>query len=136
VLNLFYFKITRFVEEGKNMRKLFILIMIVAAIAIFTGFQNRGGANQKCNCQFVEESLEDISKIKVGMTRKDLLKSFGEEGGISTKTQKHYVYNKCMFIKIEVKFASDGNAQNKSVESPDDKIIEISKPYLEYVIAD
>ncbi len=118
------------------MRKLFILIMIVAAITIFTGFQNGVSENQKCDCQFVGESLENISKIKVGMTRKDLSKFFGEEGGISTRTQKHYVYNKCMFIKVEVKFAAVGDAQNKTVESVDDKIIEISKPYLEYAIAD
>ena len=118
------------------MRKLFILIMIVAAMTVFTGFQNRVSENQKCDCQFVGESLENISKIKVGITRKDLLKSFGEEGGISTRTQRHYVYNKCMLIKVEVKFASVGDAQNKSVESMDDKIIEISKPYLEAAIID
>lgn len=118
------------------MRKLFILIMIVAATTIFTGFQNHVSENQKCDCQFVGQSLENISKIKVGMTRKDLLKSFGEEGGISTRTQRRYVYNECMFIKVEVKFAAVGDAQNKLVESVDDKIIEISKPYLEAVIID
>jgi hypothetical protein len=70
------------------------------------------------------------------MTRREVLKIFGEEGGISSRTQNHYVYNKCSFIKVDVKFEPVGNEKDKLSESPDDKLIEISKPYLEYAIND
>ena len=118
------------------MQKLFTLLVIAGAITIFTTNKVRSGESQKCDCQFIEESLRNTNKIKIGMTRKELLESFGEEGGISTRTQRNYVYNKCRYIKVEVKFSPVGNKQNKFVESLDDKIIEISKPYLEYSIVD
>lgn len=118
------------------MRKLFILIVIAAAIALFTGFQFHSNENQKQNCQFIQESLNDISRIKIGMTRSDLLKVFDTEGGIYTRTQNHYVYKKCMFIRVDVKYSPVGGEQNSFAESPDDKIIEISKPYLGYSIMD
>jgi hypothetical protein len=118
------------------MQKIFILFSIVLTITFLTGFQARTSGNRKGNCDFIEESLRNISELKVGMKRKDLLVNFGEEGGISSRSQKHYVYNKCSFIKINVRFEPVGNATDKLNESPDDKIIEISKPYLEYEITD
>lgn len=118
------------------MRKLFVLIIAAITVTIFAGFKNHSGENQTGDCRFIGESLKDISEIKVGMTRKDLLESFGEEGGISTRTQRNYVYNKCRFIKVAVKFSPVGNEQNKAVESANDKIIEISKPFLEYAVID
>ncbi len=117
------------------MRKLFVLTVIVAALTIFTNFQTYSSENQKCDCQFIEESLKDLSRIKVGMTREELLTFVETEGGISVRTQNHYVYKKCVYIKVAVKFEPVGNKKDHT-ESPNDKIIEISNPYLEFAIGD
>lgn len=118
------------------MRKLFTLFVFALSLIILTGFAVYNGEKQKCDCQTIEESLKDIEKIKVGMTRKDLLTVFETEGGISSRTQNHYVYKKCMFIRVDVKYSAVGDEQPRFPESPDDKIIEISKPYLGYPIQD
>ncbi|HVE57906.1 MAG TPA: hypothetical protein VNB22_13825 [Pyrinomonadaceae bacterium] len=118
------------------MQRIYIIFSIVLAVILITGFQSQTSQSQKSNCRFLEESLKNISEIKVGMTRREVLKIFGEEGGISSRTQNHYVYNKCSFIKVDVKFEPVGNEKDKLSESPDDKLIEISKPYLEYAIND
>lgn len=85
--------------------------------------------------EWVAKSLREIETVKAGMTRADLLKLFGEEGGLSTRTQRTYVYRECSYIKVDVKFepVADGN---RNRENPDDKIVEISKPYLDWQIAD
>ncbi len=122
------------------MRRFFVLTAVLTTLMISAGFAYRGAnqisPNQKCACQFIEESIRDIGKIRIGMTRGELLESFGEEGGISTRTQRRYVYNKCVFIKVEAKFSPVGDEANKSVELPGDKIVEISKPFLEFSIND
>jgi hypothetical protein len=118
------------------MQRIYIIFSIVLAVILITGFQSRTSGKQKSDCGFIEESLKNISEIKVGMTRREVLKIFGEEGGISSRTQNHYVYNKCSFIKVDVKFEAVGSEKDSFSESPDDKLIEISKPYLEYAIND
>ncbi len=69
------------------------------------------------------------------MTRRELLAVFETEGGISTRTQRQYVYKKCEYIKVNVKFEPVVR-QDKFGESPNDKIVEISEPYLQYAITD
>jgi hypothetical protein len=74
-----------------------------------------------------------ISTIKPGMTRRDLFTVFTEEGGISTRRQKSYVYKRCPYIKVEVEFSpadTDANP-DATTENPEDRIVKISRPYLE-----
>ncbi len=73
-----------------------------------------------------------MQTVRAGMTRADLLKVFTTEGGLSTTTQRTYVYQQCPYIKVTVRFAP----MAKDREDPSDKIIEISRPYLEWTIAD
>lgn len=93
--------------------------------------------------QWIDHVMRSIATIKPGMTREDLFRVFSEEGGISTRTQRTYVYKHCPYIKVEVDFspvdassATDENSRSAGPESPADKIIKISRPYLEYTIAD
>jgi hypothetical protein len=90
--------------------------------------------------QWIDQVLQSIATIRPGMIRKNLSNVFEEEGGLSTRTQRKYVYKGCPYIKVDVEFspveaAVDGNA-NRHDESPDDKIVKISRPYLEYSISD
>jgi len=85
--------------------------------------------------KWVGSVLQQIDSLKTGMTRNDLLKVFTTEGGISTRLQRTYVYRECPYIKVDVRFqpVSQPSAYK---EFPDDKIVSISKPYLDYSVAD
>jgi len=73
-----------------------------------------------------------MQRIRVGGTRSELLNVFTTEGGLSTASQRTYVYRHCPYIKVDVKFA----ASSPEKELPTDKIIDISRPYLDWSIMD
>lgn len=82
--------------------------------------------------RWIVAHLDEIQSIRVGITRKELLKVFMEEGGISNRRQRRYVYRNCGYIKVDVEFApaSDLNSHEQKL---DDRITKISKPFLERV---
>jgi hypothetical protein len=82
--------------------------------------------------QWIADSLKTIQTIKVGMTRADLTKVFTVEGGLSTTSQRTYVYQQCPYIKVDVTFEASSHEE----ERPSDKIIKISNPYLAWSISD
>jgi hypothetical protein len=92
--------------------------------------------------EWIANSLKEIQKIKVGMTRGDLLKVFTTEGGLSTGLTRTFVYRECPYIKVDVEFKPVGrparNADGRVtlVESKEDVISNISKPYLEWMVID
>ena len=69
-----------------------------------------------------------VEKIRPGMTRADLLTVLTEEGGFSYPQQQTFVYRKCPYIKVDVRFAP---ASSQTFSSTD-KIVEISRPYLDW----
>jgi hypothetical protein len=79
--------------------------------------------------QWVSNVLLLIGTIKPGMMRSDLLRVFTTEGGLSTRTHRTYVLRRCPIIKVDVEFSIAGNEAN-------DKITQISKPYLDAVHVD
>jgi hypothetical protein len=85
--------------------------------------------------QWIESVLGWTNRVREGMTRKDVEKVFTTEGGISTRAQQTYVLKGCPYIKVEVEFSfpDEGHSLDRN---PGDKIIKISKPYLEYSIMD
>lgn len=85
--------------------------------------------------RWILANLPELQSIKVGMTRGQLLKVFREEGGISTRTWRSYVYRKCGYVKVDVEFAPVRDKDSPE-SSPDDRITKISKPYLELMIMD
>jgi hypothetical protein len=82
--------------------------------------------------KWIDNTLRSIHRIKVGQTRSDLLKLFTIEGGLSWPSQRTYVYRHCPYIKVDVKFAVDG----RDSELPTDRIVEISRPYLDWSVMD
>jgi hypothetical protein len=79
--------------------------------------------------QWVNSVLAWIATIKPGMTRSDLLRAFTTEGGLSTRRHRTYVLKQCRTIKVDVEFSISEN-------EAEDKITQISKPYLDYGIYD
>jgi hypothetical protein len=91
---------------------------------------------------WVGRSLKQMQSVKVGMTRADLLKVFTTEGGLSTGLRRTYVYRECPYFKVDVECkpvdrpARDAAGRVTLVESGDDLIKSISKPYLGWSISD
>ncbi len=87
------------------MKKLLLIFLFLVGCLIFSGFtQIDEKPYEKTDCEFISKSIDEIHTIKVGMTRRELLAVFETEGGISTRTQRQYVYKKCEYIKVNVKF--------------------------------
>jgi len=92
--------------------------------------------------QWVASVLRWTYDIKPGMTRKDLLRVYTTEGGISTSTRRTYVLKGCPYIKVDVDFKAVGRPERDKegrmtlVEDGRDLIVKISRPYLDYIIVD
>ena len=86
--------------------------------------------------EWIAKSLSKIQTIKIGAAKADLLKIFREEGGLSTRANRTYVYHECPYIKVDVEFKPVEDAMNRLSEYPGDEIIKISKPYLDWSILD
>jgi hypothetical protein len=85
--------------------------------------------------------LKDVSSIQVGMTRAELLRVFTTEGGLSTRDAQQYLYRRCPYIKIIVRFRRPADADPDWSDAPDedwtrDIIESVSKPFLEYPATD
>jgi hypothetical protein len=125
------------------MKKLLLIVLTAGALASATLMFHDSSAQAGAEAggrpyleKWVLKSLGEMKKVKAGMTRGDLLKVFAEEGGLSTRTQRTYVYRECRYFKVDVKFEPVGNVENRLAESPEDKIKEISRPYIDYGIVD
>ena len=117
--------------------KILLMILLLAECLTFSGFINF--ENKQVygdNCEFIEKSMKEIETIKVGMKRKDLIKIFHQDGGVSAINQPRFVYEKCSFIKIDVKFEPVDKNKKFAVDNSEDKIVEISKPYFEHPFYD
>jgi len=82
--------------------------------------------------QWVSNVLGWAGEVKPGMTRKELLRVYMIEGGLSTRTNRTYALKGCPEIKVDVEFSAAGPARERGGESLDDRIVKISKPYLDY----
>ena len=109
------------------------LVTLLSAAAILPSSKSSQADE---HTQWIAKSLKEIEGVKVGMTRADLLRVFKEEGGISTRTWRRYVYHQCPYIKVDVEFEPIGESENKRIQNPQDKIIKISKPFLEWANMD
>jgi hypothetical protein len=81
---------------------------------------------------WIAGALNAMQTLKISVTRSDLMKIFTSEGGLSTTSQRTYVYRHCPYIKVDVKFAASSHDE----ELPTDKIVEVSRPYLAWSIMD
>lgn len=87
------------------------------------------------HAQWVSSVMAWIATIKPGMTRRELQQVFTTEGGLSTRTRRTYVLSQCRTIKVDVEFSA-ASKESDMQEMPEDKIVKISRPYLEYSIFD
>ena len=111
----------------------FGLVAFISVAAALPASESRGTDE---HTEWIAKSLREIESIKVGMMRADLLRVFNQEGGISTRTRRRYAYRDCPYIKVDVEFEVAGELESKVGQNPKDKIVKISKPFLEWSIID
>ena len=124
------------------MFKLISALALVSAIAISAV----GSASQSACVQahevWVGHALEKMETIKPGMTRDDLLKVFRTEGGLSTGLHRTFVSQDCAYFKVDVDFRAVGRPDRDSdgrvtlEEDARDIIVYVSRPYLQFSVAD
>ena len=91
---------------------------------------------------WVESALRRMQTIKPGMTRKELLDVFTTEGGISTPLHRTFVSKDCPYFKVDVEFEAvgrpgrDQSGRLLMVEGQQDRIVKISRPFLENSVVD
>ncbi|HXM03270.1 MAG TPA: hypothetical protein VN939_11745, partial [Chthoniobacterales bacterium] len=91
---------------------------------------------------WVGSALKKMESVKPGMNREELLKVFTVEGGLSTRLHRTFVSRECSFFKVDVDFRAVGQPDRDDdlgvdpVEGKRDTIVKISRPYLQFTIAD
>ncbi len=87
--------------------------------------------------KWISKVLRQIGKFRPDMRRKDLLKVFSTEGGLSFGTQRTYVYAECPYIRVIVHFKAPTNEGPVAKDDdPDDIVESISQPYLQWGVYD
>jgi|SRR5271155_849850 len=121
-------------------RRSFCLALVPACANALLAQQGHPVPATPCSPEALTKSIESVidavDAIKPGMTRGDLLTIFTDEGGIFTRAHRTYVYRPCVYIKVDVDFAPVTNPDAWLTEMSGDKILKISKPYLQYRIMD
>jgi hypothetical protein len=83
-----------------------------------------------------------MQAIKPGMSREQLLTIFTTEGGIFTGLRRTFVSRDCPYCKVDVEFQAIGRPSRDSegrvtlMEASEDVIVSISRPYLQFSVAD
>jgi hypothetical protein len=101
------------------------------AVVLLTslGFSRHTTVSQS-NCGVIEEALAETSKLKPGITRDKVEVTFVLDGGMQFGRTSRYSFRKYPSIKMDVEF-SDRGAGSPGDYSPTDRIVKVSRPYLE-----
>jgi hypothetical protein len=83
--------------------------------------------------EWIQHVVRVVSSIKPGTTRQSLSRSFEEDGGLQFRSQGRYVYKHCALIKVDIEFSVVDDGPDFS---PDDKMVKVSRPYLEHPSSD
>ena len=97
---------------------------------------NRGSEFDANLTESIDLVMRSIATVTPGMTRSDLLQVFTTEGGLSNRRHQTFVYRKCPYIKVDVDFLPATNESDWITEMPEDKIVKISQPYLQWSVTD
>ena len=85
---------------------------------------------------WVQQSLERMKTIKVGMTREQLMTVFTYPDGAHVVPPEYFEYRECPWFQVEVEFKAvskpvrDSDGQMRVHNDPKDIIIKISRPYV------
>lgn len=116
--------------------------MCGAGAVVFAGMVPAAGAEGRGCTAWVGEVMERMFRVKAGMTRTELLKVFGEQGGLRTRMQETVVSRECRYFQVDVEFVEeagwrwDGEGRVIGEVEGTDVIRTISRPYLAWEVMD
>ena len=125
-----------------NKIRIVFIALFITVLSAVSAVPAQTITNTQERTEWIANVIRDVQKIKIGMTRGEMREVFGEEGGISTTRQRQYVYLGCLYIKVDFEFeprgpkVKDAEGRFWQPESDQDLIKKMSKPYLEFSIAD
>lgn len=88
----------------------------------------------KTTCSLVQQALRDYRQVKNATTRGDVVKYFVPDGGLQFPAKTRYVHPRCEYLHVDVEFELVEPSEIASL--PDDKVIGVSKRYVEYTAKD
>lgn len=105
--------------------------------------------------EWLESVMHQMETIKPGMARAELLTVFTTEGGLSSRERRTFVSRQCRYCKVDVSFELVGQPNGRPsycipveglppcdptvpifTESDQDRIVTISRPYLQLTVMD
>lgn len=114
-------------------RMLFLkFVLCVFVLGVFSCEQDSSTEDKVASVEnhHLEVQLDEILTLRKGQTRADVSKLFEPQGGLALFFDTHtFWYKKNNLIKIDIKF--DMIDKKNAIWNSEDKIIEISKPYLQ-----
>jgi hypothetical protein len=116
--------------------KFLSIAIVLIWIATKGSTAGQSPAEPKAACDVVVRALREVQNVKPGMTRRDLLKQFIGEGGVSNRLQRTYVLKTCPYVKVDVEFEIPPGQGGSTAEGLSDKIADISRPYLGCTVTD
>src|ERR1700734_2981486 len=88
------------------MRAKIILLLILCTVMISPQAGSRQDSADKAQspCRLIQQALEETSRIKSGMTRREVEKHFKPDGGLQARQETRYLYSRCNYIRIDIDF--------------------------------
>lgn len=85
------------------------------------------------NVELSGEALKIFQSITNGMTRAEVEGKFILDGGLQSASPMRFFHPSCPYFKVNVEFdfKRDAADQNRAVTSKNDKVVRVSKPYVE-----
>lgn len=116
----------------KKVAKLYAVALLLGTL--FWVNPGRGQNNNPATCALMEQALKDYQQLKDAKTRRDVEKYMVPDGGMQFPARTRYLYTKCEYLHVDVEFELVKPAEIVSL--PDDKVIRVSKIYVEYPAKD
>ena len=106
-----------------------------SASLLFRKFMGRRERTEwKKHSLWLSRTLSRMQSIIPGKTQATLWQVLTTEGGIFTQSQQTFVSKACPYLKVRVEFRP--SSKSGDAEGENDRIVKVSKPFLQYSIMD
>jgi hypothetical protein len=110
------------------------LVLCVVLSSVSGGTSSAAPASDNA-CVVVPDALREIDGLKPGDSRDQLERSFELDGGLQSPSKSTYVFKRYRYIKVDIEF-SLGGPGDRPAFLPADRIVKISRLYLEHPVFD
>lgn len=118
------------------MRKTLTLttVVLVLSTTLLGTARKEPQMSEDAACVLLGRALSDYQHVRSAKTRAEVLKYFTPDGGAQFPSKARYVHPRCGYVHVDVEFQLLKPDQIKFL--PDDRVISVSKLYLEYPAKD